>query len=205
MAQVVEDQHRVGHHQRHVGQPERVGVRLAERLDRPHQVVAEEADGAAGERRQALDRRRPVLAAGARRPRRRGRARARCGSAPPPAAASSPLHSESDAVAPAQQRPRAQADEGVAADLALLGGLEQEAGRPLGLAGAQLEEGRDRRLAVVDEARPHRHHVALAGQLARLARGSARAAARSQPLRAFSTSITFACETPREASSTLRW
>ena len=62
VAQVVEDDHRVGDHQRHVGQPERVGVGLAERLDGAHQVVAEEADGAAGEGRQALDRRRPVLA-----------------------------------------------------------------------------------------------------------------------------------------------
>ena len=58
VAQVVEDEQHVGDHQRHVGQPERVGVRLAERLDRAHQVVAEEADRAAGERRQALDRRR---------------------------------------------------------------------------------------------------------------------------------------------------
>ena len=54
----------VGDHQRHVGQPERVGVGLAERLDRADQVVAEEADGAAGERRQALDRGGPVAGRG---------------------------------------------------------------------------------------------------------------------------------------------
>ena len=56
MAQVVEDEQQVGDHQRHVGQPERVGIGLAERLDGADQVVAEEADGAAGKRRQALDR-----------------------------------------------------------------------------------------------------------------------------------------------------
>ena len=96
MAQVVEDEHHVGDHQRHVGQAERVGVGLAERLDRAHQVVAEEADGAAGERRQALDRRRLEL-------RRGGAATARVGVGRgslrlgrlAPAAAASPLHSES--------------------------------------------------------------------------------------------------------------
>ena len=56
MAQVVEDKHRVGDHQCHVGEAELIGVGLAERLDRAHQVVAEEADGAACERRQVLDR-----------------------------------------------------------------------------------------------------------------------------------------------------
>ena len=165
--QVVEDDHRVGHHQRHVGKPERVGVGLAERLHRAHQVVAEEADGAAGERRQALDRGRPELgqaggdgAVGV--GRRLAAARPGAGGGLLPA----PLRER--AVAPAQQRPRSQADEGVAADLALLGRLQQEAGRPRRLAGAQLEEGGDRRLAVVDEAGAHRHHVALPGQLPRL-------------------------------------
>ena len=62
VAEVVEDEQHVGDHQRHVGQPERVGIRLAERLDRADQVVAEEADGAAGEGRQALDRGGPVAA-----------------------------------------------------------------------------------------------------------------------------------------------
>ena len=49
--EVVEDDEHVGEHQRHVGQPERVRAGLAERLDRAHEVVAEEADRAAGERR----------------------------------------------------------------------------------------------------------------------------------------------------------
>ena len=52
MLEVVEHDEHVGEHQRHVGQAERVRVRLAERLDRAHEVVAEEADRAAGERRQ---------------------------------------------------------------------------------------------------------------------------------------------------------
>ena len=167
VAQVVEDQHRVGHHQRQVGQAERVGVRLAQRLDRPHQVVAEEADGAADERRQPLDRGRPVggepladRGVGVGRGVLAQRRRAGGGTLAAPF--------RERALAPAQDRARAQADERVAADLALLGRLEQEAGRAGGLAGAQLEEGRDRGLAVVDDPRPHRHDVALAGQLARL-------------------------------------
>ena len=65
MLEVVEDDEHVGEHQRHVGQPERVGVGLAERLDGAHEVVAEEADRAAGERRQVGQRR----LARARRPR----------------------------------------------------------------------------------------------------------------------------------------
>src|SRR3954447_12010278 len=71
-------------------------------------------------------------------------------------------------VAPTQHRARAEADEGVAADLALLGRLEQEAGRALRLAGAQLEERRDRRLAVIEQAGADRHHVAVLGQSASL-------------------------------------
>ena len=55
--EVVERDQHVGEHQRHVGQPDRVGVRLAQRLDRAHAVVAEEADRAARERRQAGQRR----------------------------------------------------------------------------------------------------------------------------------------------------
>ena len=54
VALVVEGHQHVGDHQRHVGEADRVGVRLAERLDGADQVVAEEADGAAGERRQLL-------------------------------------------------------------------------------------------------------------------------------------------------------
>jgi hypothetical protein len=52
VAQVVEDEQHVGHQQRHVREPQRVRVRLAERLHRAHQVVAEEADRAAREGRQ---------------------------------------------------------------------------------------------------------------------------------------------------------
>ena len=68
--EVVEGDEHVGEHQRHVGQAERVGVRLAERLDGAHEVVAEEADRAAGERRQA---RRAAPGGGARPRRRRAR------------------------------------------------------------------------------------------------------------------------------------
>ena len=41
-AEVVERDEHVGQHQRQVGQADRVGVRLAERLDRAHEVVAEQ-------------------------------------------------------------------------------------------------------------------------------------------------------------------
>ncbi len=157
MAQVVEDEQDVGDHQRHVGQAERIGVGLAQRLDRADQVVAEEADGAAGERRQALDRGEPVG----------GKPLGDSGVGVGRLARVA-LAVAQHAVAPAQERARADADERVATDLALLGRLEQEAGRPLGLAGAQLEEGGDGRLAVVDEARPDRHDVALAGKGTRL-------------------------------------
>ncbi len=56
MLEVVEDDERVAQHQGHVGQAERVGVRRAERLDRADEVIAEEADGPAGERRQPGER-----------------------------------------------------------------------------------------------------------------------------------------------------
>ena len=167
MAEVVEDEHRVGDHQRHVGEAELVGVRLAERLDRADEVVAEEADGAACERRQVGDRGRLVAgealgdgAVGVGRGLDLGR---RAAGERRVAGPFGEL-----AVAPAQHRARAQADERVAADLALLGGLEQEAGSALGLAGAQFQEGGDGGLGVLDEAGADRHHVALAGQLAGL-------------------------------------
>jgi hypothetical protein len=55
--EVVEDHQHVGEHERHVRQADRVGVRRAERrLDGPHEVVAEQPDGAAGERRQVVER-----------------------------------------------------------------------------------------------------------------------------------------------------
>ena len=61
MLEVVEDDEHVGEHQRHVGQAEHVRVGLAERLDGAHEVVAEEADRAAGERRPVGERRLAVL------------------------------------------------------------------------------------------------------------------------------------------------
>ena len=106
VAQVVEDDEHVAEHQRHVGQPELVRVRLAERLDRAHQVVAEVADGAAGERRHVGERRLAV--------------------------ARDLLGGDRVRIALVAQRPahdlaRAQPDEAVAPDpLALLGGLQQE-------------------------------------------------------------------------------
>ena len=55
VAQVVEGDDHVGEHQRHVRQPEHVRVGLRQALDGAHAVEAEEADGAARERRQAGD------------------------------------------------------------------------------------------------------------------------------------------------------
>ena len=49
MFQMVEDNEGVGEHQCHVRQPEWVGIYLPKRLDRAHEVVPEEADGAARE------------------------------------------------------------------------------------------------------------------------------------------------------------
>ena len=81
--EVVEHDERVGEHQREVGQAERIGVRLAERLDRAHEVVGEEPDRAAGERRQ-VRRAAPRGSARARRPRARtGRRDPRATSAAP--------------------------------------------------------------------------------------------------------------------------
>ena len=107
------------------GSPSGSGFGLAERLDGADQVVAEEADGAADEGRQALDRGRPEVGeaggdGGVGVGRRLAAAGALAGGGLLPA----PLRE--GAVAPAQDRARAQADERVAADLALLGRLEQE-------------------------------------------------------------------------------
>ena len=52
VAHVIEGHQHVAHHQSHVGEADGVGIRLAQRLDRADQVVAEDADGPAGERRQ---------------------------------------------------------------------------------------------------------------------------------------------------------
>ena len=126
MLEVVERDERVREHQREVREPDRVRVRRAERLDGAHAVVAEEADRAAGERRQAGDRRLAVaLDLGG---------RERVGVA---AVGERPAH---DAARPvADERPAPDA-------LALLGGLEQEGGP----GAAQLEERGDGRLAVLE-------------------------------------------------------
>ncbi len=134
--EVIEHDQHVAEHQRHVRQAQRVGVRLAERLDGPHEVVREEPDGTAGERRQIGQRRlRPA-------PDLRGGQRIRVARV---------------AERPAQHRPRPDPDEAVAPDaLPLLGRLQEERRLVRG-AGAQLEERRDRRLAVVDEDVPQGH------------------------------------------------
>ncbi len=49
--EMVEHDQRVGQHQRHVGQPDRIGPGISERLHRAHEVVAEEAHRAAREGR----------------------------------------------------------------------------------------------------------------------------------------------------------
>jgi hypothetical protein len=54
VAKVVEGEQQLADHQRHVRQAERVRVRRRERLDGAHQVIAEKADRAPGERRQGL-------------------------------------------------------------------------------------------------------------------------------------------------------
>ena len=63
--EVVEHEHRVGQQERHLGEAEVVRRRVRQRLQAPHEVVAEVADEAAGERRQGgrlTARRRPVAA-----------------------------------------------------------------------------------------------------------------------------------------------
>ena len=186
VAQVVEDHEHVGEHQRHVRQPDRVGVRLAQRLDRAHEVVAEVADGAAGERRHV-------------RPRRLAVARDLGGGV---AVGIGGLVAQR----PAHDLARAHPDEAVAPDLlAALGGLEQERLRRR-LAAAQLQEGRDRRLGVVDERVAQRDRVVLAGQLANLVEARLDAAGRlGQPRRPLRITPASPSERPRPRSSTARW
>ena len=132
------------------GSPSGSGLGVAERLDRAHEVVAEEAHRAAGERRRVGHRR--LVEAGD------ALGRERVGIA-------------AVGQRPAQHRARAEADERPAPDaLALLGGLEQER-RLAGRERAQLQERRDRRLAVLDEAVAQRDQVVRA----RPARAPARA------------------------------
>ena len=104
--EVVEHDQRVGQHQRQVGDAERVGVGLAERLDGAHEVVGEHPDRAAGERRQV------GAAARRRKPRQLLRGQR--------------VRIAGIAERPAQHLARAEADERVAADAALVGRLEQE-------------------------------------------------------------------------------
>ncbi len=124
---------------------ELVGIRLADaRLGAAHEVVAEQPDRAAGERRQAVERR------------------------DPPAAqllGDEPVGIGVLAEHQPDHRARAEAEERPAPDLlTLLGRLEQERGA----VAAQLQVGRDRRLAVGDECVAQRHERVLARQLAHL-------------------------------------
>jgi hypothetical protein len=125
--EVVEGDDDVGEHQRHVGQADRVRVRAGEALDGAHAVVAEDADGAAGERREVGADGLAVLGHGV------GGERVRVAAV---------------AERPAQHAARLVADERPAADgLPLLRRLQQEGG-----AGAsQLEERGHRRLRVLDQ------------------------------------------------------
>ncbi len=148
MLEVIEDDEDVRQHQRHVRQADGIGVRIAERLDGPHEVIAEEPHGAAGEGRHLGPRR---LAKGA-------------------CLVGGELVRVGRIVAerPAHDLARSHADERVAPELlAALGGLQQER-RELGLAAAELQERRDRRLGVVDEAVAQRDEVVVGGELAHL-------------------------------------
>ena len=60
--EVIERDQRVGQHQREVGQPDRIRVGRAERLNRADQVVGEQAHRATGERRQVGQGRDPQAA-----------------------------------------------------------------------------------------------------------------------------------------------
>ena len=133
--EVVERHDDVGQHQRHVGESDRVGVDVGKPLDGAHAVVAEEAHRAARERDRLLDRRLPVLRDLGRRDR---------------------VRVAAVGQRPAQHLARLVADERPAADaLALLGRLEQEGGA----GAAQLQEGADRGLAVLDEGLADRDEV----------------------------------------------
>jgi hypothetical protein len=169
---VIEGQQRVGDDQRHVGKPERVRVRWVERLDSPHEVVAEETHGAARKRRDPLDLRdavsTEVLRDG-------GVGIGRvvpCGwLVPAPGLrrgdqlALLPLGE--DTIDPTQHRAWPEAEERVAAHVALLRRLEQERG-PVA---AQLQERRHGRLAVLDEPTHDWNHVRVSRQLLRALAG----------------------------------
>jgi hypothetical protein len=133
--EVIERHDDVGQHQRHVREPDGVGVDVRQPLDGAHAVVAEEPHRAAGEGDRLLDRRLAVLGD-------LGRGQ-RVGVA-------------AVGQRPAQHLARLVADERPAADaLALLGRLEQERGP----GAAQLQERADRGLAVLDEGLADRDEV----------------------------------------------
>ena len=142
--QVVECEHHLAHHQRQVGKPERIRIGRAEVLDRAHEVVAEDADRPAGERRQLVAVGKPVAVE---QPGDRTVGIVLVGLLDPVA-----LVDGQPALRPADHRVRAEAEERVAAEAPLLGGLEEVRGPGADVRiGAQLQERRDRRLAVVDE------------------------------------------------------
>ena len=152
VAQVVEGHHHVADHQRHVRHVQRVRVRLPHRrLGEAHQVVAEQAHGAAGERRQALQRGGAV----ALQLQRHDRVGVGEGARLAAHGEHAVVDPDGRARAVAQERPAPEAG-------ALLGRLEQER-RPLA---AELEVGRHRRLGVGDEGVADRHERVLPGQRA---------------------------------------
>ena len=155
MLHVIEGQHRVEEHERGVvaGTPGAVGSR-GRRLEPGRGLVAEVADGAAGEARQPGHERRLVL--GHQRPQRVGVAgvedRRLAGA----------LHRDHPAGR-AQDQERILAEERVAADvLAAFDALEQE--RVVGVLG-DLEERRDRRQQVGDDLLADGHEVAPLGEI----------------------------------------
>ncbi len=155
VSEVIEGDEHVRDHQREVGQPELVGIGRSDRgLGVADEVVAEQADGAPGERRPALGHRRGAMALEL----------GRHGAVGVLPLARLTAHAENPGVE-TNRRPRAHSHERPAPEaLSLLGRLEQERGA----AAAELEVGRDRGLAVVDEGVAQRHDRVLAGERARV-------------------------------------
>jgi hypothetical protein len=141
--EVIEGEHELADHQRHIGQTERIGVRLAKRLDRSHEVVAEEPDGAARERRQLVQ---------------LGDLEA------VHQAVCERIRIPVFAQVPGERRVGTEAQERIAAEPALLCRLEQEC-RAVECR-TQFEERRDGRLAIVDEGVPDRDDVGGSRELA---------------------------------------
>ncbi len=149
MLEMVEGEHQLANHERQVGEADRVRVGRAQRFNRAHEVIAEESDGAARKRRQGLG-------AGHRVARQALGNRAVWVSHLAVDLLGVATDSQ-QAIAPAQLLSWPKAEERVATEAALLGGLEQERRSRECL--AQLEKGRDGRLAIVDEAIGDRDHV----------------------------------------------